>query len=51
MTARSTVSSLAALVDYITLEGEDVTLEGRREIVTSLGGDLRTLLNELDSFV
>jgi len=36
---------------YITLEGEDVTLEGRREIVTSLGGDLRTLLNELDSFV
>jgi len=36
---------------YITLEGEDVTLEGRREIIVSLGDDLLALLKELDSVV
>jgi len=36
---------------YITLEGEDVTLEGRRQIITSLGGDLLILVKELDSIV
>jgi hypothetical protein len=36
---------------YITLEGEDVTLEGRREIIVSLGDDLLALLKELDSIV
>ena len=31
---------------YITLEGEDIVLEGRREVIVSLGSDLRTLLAE-----
>jgi hypothetical protein len=36
---------------YITLEGEDVTLEGRREIIVSLGDDLLALLKDLDSVI
>jgi hypothetical protein len=33
------------------LEGEDVTLEGRREIIVSLGDDLLALLKDLDSVI
>jgi hypothetical protein len=33
---------------YITLEGGDVTLEGRGEVINSLGADLRALIEEVD---
>jgi hypothetical protein len=33
---------------YITLEGKDVTLEGRGEVISSLGLDLRNLVKEIE---